>query len=143
MKDYLAIWAKELLQRESMELSAPVRVIGERKERLGPGLFEVARVQLMVHPAPSFAVEDVVAEKGELERLHIPWPDTPIFGLLDVLLLTEPTPLYRVRVVLEKVWYHETDSNQSAFHHAGRDAGQKILDRILVHRIHGSDYQVT
>ena len=76
-------------------------------------------MQLTVHPASVFEVEDAVAEKKELERLRIGWPDAAIFRLLDVLMVAESGPLYKVRVVLEKAWYHHVDSSVSAFRQAG------------------------
>ena len=47
-----------------------------------------------------------------------------------MLMFTEFGPLYKVCVVLEKVWYHEVDSSRQAFRHAGRAAGRKIIEAI-------------
>jgi hypothetical protein len=83
-----------------------------------------------VQPSESFEVIDRVAESSELEKLGVEWPDCAIFGLLDVLMFTELGPLYKVCVVLEKVWYHDVDSTFQAFRHAGRAAGRKIVEGI-------------
>jgi hypothetical protein len=88
-------------------------------------------------------VEDTVAEKPELERLGTGWPDAVIFGLPDVLMRSEPGPLYTVRIVLEQVWYHEVDSSEVACRHAGRDAGRKIIEGIEDQRYRGAGYEMT
>jgi hypothetical protein len=129
MKDYLNLWAEGLPKQNSRILSVPITVLGERNRHLGPKS-EFARVQLTVHPSPAFEVIDHVAEKSELENLGIEWPDSVVFGLLDVLMFIEFAPLYKVRVVLEKAWYHEVDSSSRAFRYAGRAAGRKIVEAI-------------
>ncbi len=129
MKDYLALWAEGVPNRNSRILTARITVLGERKKALGPKS-EFARVQLTVHPADTFEVSDNVAERCELDKLGVGWPDSVIFGLLDVLMRAEPGPLSKVRVILEEAWYHDVDSSENAFRHAGRDAGQKIIKGI-------------
>ena len=129
MKDYLSLWSGGLPNQQSRLLSAPITVLGERIKQLG-ARGEFARVQLTVHPSESFEVIDRVAERSELEKLGLEWPDCAIFGLLDVLMFSELGPLYKVRVVLEKVWYHDVDSTYQAFRHAGRAAGRKIVKSI-------------
>jgi hypothetical protein len=129
VKNYLALWGEELPERDSIRLRKPVTVVGEREEHVGP-LSEFAKIQLTVHAASGFEVEDIVTESEALGRLGVGWPDPVIFGLLDVLMLAEPGPLYKVRVVLEQVWYHVVDSSQSAFRHAGQGAGRKIIAEI-------------
>jgi len=129
MKDYLSLWAEGLPNQQSRRFAAPITVIGERIKQLGARC-EFAKVELTVHPSESFEVIDRVAERSELEKLGVEWPDCAIFGLLDVLMVTELGPLYKVCVVLEKVWYHEVDSTYQAFRHAGSAAGQKIVESI-------------
>jgi hypothetical protein len=128
-KDYLRNWGEELPKQPSRLLSAPITVIGERIKPLGPKS-EFAKVKLTVRPSDSFEVVDHVAEKNELEKLGVGWPDSTIFGLLDVLMFTESGPLYKVSIVLEEVWYHEVDSSWSAFRQAGRAAGRRIVEAI-------------
>ena len=142
MKNYLSLWGGKIPERDSIRLPTPVRVIGEREKHFGPKS-EFARVQLTVHPASGFEVDDSVEERSELERLGVGWPDATIFGLLDVLMLAESGPLYKVRVVLEKVWYHEIDSSQVAFRHAGRDAGRKIIEEIELRNRADPGYEMT
>jgi translation elongation factor EF-G len=129
MKDYLRLWAEGLPNQPSRLVSAPITVIGERIKALGPKA-EFAKVQLTVRPSESFEVIDRVPEKTELEKLGVGWPDSSIFGLLDVLMFTKSGPLYKICVVLEGAWYHEVDSSRSAFRHAGRAAGRQIVEAI-------------
>jgi hypothetical protein len=88
---------------------------------------------LTAYPAQAFEVEDKIAEKADLERLNVGWPDCVIFGLLDELMLAEPAPLYKIRVVLEEVWCDEAGSSRQAFRQAGRDAGRRILEALTRH----------
>ena len=129
MKDYLRLWAEGWPRQESLLLESPVSVIGVRQRSFFPRA-EFAKIQLTVRPAQSLEVVDDVVEKSDLEKLGVGWPDCVIFGLLDVFMLAEPRPLYKVRVVLEAVWYHDVDSTWQAFRHAGRDAGRQVLEII-------------
>jgi translation elongation factor EF-G len=129
MKDYLSLWAEGLPNQQSRRLAAPITVLGEWIKQLG-ARGEFAKVELTVHPSESFEVIDRVAERSELEKLGVEWPDCAILGLLDVLMVTKSGPLYKVCVVLEKVWYHEVDSTYQAFRQAGRAAGRKIVESI-------------
>ena len=131
MKDYLAIWAEGLQRRTSSSLKTTVSVTGERSKHLGPRC-EFAKIQLSVSPAASFEVEDMIPDGEELRRLG--YLDWAVFGLLDVLMLGGPYPLYKLRVLLEKAEYHPIDSSPIAFLHAGRDAGRKILQSIKLDR---------
>jgi hypothetical protein len=127
MKNYLALWDEGLPDRNSRVLGTPITVVGEH---IHGAKSEFAKVQLTVSPAKSFDVEDCVAEKTALEKLSVGWPDPFIFGLLDVLVNAEAQPLTDIRVTLERVWYHDTDSTREAFLKAGRDAGRKIIAAV-------------
>lgn len=129
MKDFLRLWGEGLPNQPSRLLSASITVVGERMKPFGPKS-EFARVKLTVQPSDSFEVIDRVAERNELEKLGVGWPDSAIFGMLDVLMFTKSGPLYKICVVLEEVWYHEVDSSWWAFRHAGRAAGRRIVDAI-------------
>jgi translation elongation factor EF-G len=129
VKNYLDLWDEAWRKQESLALPTAVSVIGEREKHFG-SKSEFARIRLTAYPAEAFEVEDRVTKKDDLEKLNVGWPDCAIFGLLDELMLSEPAPLYKVRVVLEEAWYHEAGSSRSAFRQAGRDAGRKIMEAI-------------
>jgi hypothetical protein len=139
LKDYLKLWGSGLPERKSIILATPITVLGVRNRQLGPR-GEFAKVQMTLNPAPSLEVIDHVAERTELERLGVGWPDAVVFGLLDVLMLAEPGPLHKVSVVLELVWYHDVDSSLIAFRHAGRDAGRKVLEDLVQGHLWSFEY---
>lgn len=127
MKDYLAHWNEGSPEENSKTLPTPITVIGER---IHAGKSEFAKIELTVLPAPTFDVVDLVPEKEDLESLGVEWPDPVILGLLDVLMNAAQGPFRNIRVILERVWYHEVDSSKSAFRKAGQDAGYKIIEAI-------------
>jgi hypothetical protein len=127
MKDYMTLWTEGLPKRSSLTLKAAINVTGERDKHLGPRC-EFAKVKLSIQPASTFEVVDSMPEDQELRKLG--YPDWAIFGLLDVLMFADPSPLHKIRVVLEKAEYHRVDSSPIAFLHAGRDAGRKIIESL-------------
>jgi hypothetical protein len=56
--------------------------------------------------------------------------DWVVFGLLDVLMLSESAPLKNIRIILEKTEIDAVNSSCMAFRHAGRDAGRKLLQIV-------------
>ena len=125
MTDYLASWDSS--DKNSRNLPNPITVVGEHVDARKR---EFAKIELTVRPAEAFDVVDSVPDKADLEKLDVGWPDPVIFGLLDILMNAKQGPVRNVRVVLERVWYHEVDSSRSAFRSAGRDAGRKIIEAI-------------
>jgi hypothetical protein len=77
MKNYLALSGEGLPDRNSRVLGTPITVVGEHIQGTKS---EFAKVQVTVHPAKSFDVEDCVAEKIALEGLTVQWPDPFIFA---------------------------------------------------------------
>ena len=125
MKDYLTLWGGEQPNSDSRILQTPITVIGEC---FSASRSEFAKAELTAYPADNFDVVDSTSERSELEGLAIDWPDPLIFGLLDVLMRAEPSPLKNIRIVLQCVWYHDIDSTRNAFRMAGRDAGRRIIE---------------
>jgi translation elongation factor EF-G len=130
LNEYLTLWANELLQRRSSKLNSTISVTGERDQSASPK-WDFAKIKLRVEPSTEFEVvnnvsRDVnnVATSEELQ-LFLNWA---IFGMLDVLLVANASPLRDVRIVLMEAEVHRVDSSQMAFRMAGRDAGRKILD---------------
>ena len=129
MKGYLDSWVAGLLRRESAHITERVTVVGKREKHLGPRS-EFARITVSVDPAEDFDVIDNVPSRKELEALGVGWPESAIFGLLDVLMFAELRPLYKLRVTLSDAAYHHIDSSENAFREAGRDAGRKIVEAV-------------
>ena len=85
---------------------------------------------MTLDPADRFEVVDRVPCGSEIDALGVGWPQTVVYGLLDVLMTMESHPLYNVRVTLTDAAYHHTDSTEIALREAGRDAGRKIIEQI-------------
>jgi hypothetical protein len=127
MKDYLKLWPEELLKLGSLTLKSRITATGERNQHLGPR-WEFAKVQVSVEPAAKFEVFDnAVADEEARQKGYLDWT---VFGLLDVLMVTESAPLRNVHIILDKVEHHAVDSTLMAFRHAGRDAGRKIMESV-------------
>jgi len=68
MRDYLKIWAEELLKRKPIRLKSRILVTGERNQHLGPR-FEYAKIQISVEPSATFEVVDKIPANEELQKL--------------------------------------------------------------------------
>jgi hypothetical protein len=127
MKDYLTLWNQELLKLKSFTMKSKLTVTGERNQHLGPR-WDFAKVRISVEPASQFEVIDAAVQDEEAQKAR--YVDWTIFGLLDVLLVTESAPLKNVRVTIENIESHPINSSQIAFRLAGRDAGRKVLESL-------------
>src|SRR5579871_1072885 len=125
--NYFDVWISDLRQRKSVHLICPIAVEGHREKHLGPRS-EFARVVLTASPAEELEVFDNVPCRNELKTLGIAWPQSVIFGVLDVLMFAEFGALHKIRITLDDAAYHEVDSSESAFREAGRDAGRRIIE---------------
>jgi hypothetical protein len=123
-KSYLELWFEVLLKKQSSPLTSGVSVTGERDKHLGPS-FQFARVKVSVEPSKRLEVVDLVPKNEELRGLG--YPDWVIFGLLDVLILSDDFPIDKARIILTEADYSAIESSPMAFREAGRDSGRKIL----------------
>ncbi len=55
---------------------------------------------MTIRPSSALEVIDTVAESVELEKLGVGWPDSTIFGLLDVLVCSMPKDMRSERISL-------------------------------------------
>jgi hypothetical protein len=126
MKNYIELWASNLLGRKSFQLQGTFAVVGERKAHMGARC-EIAAIRATIRPAESFQVYvDEVSNRGEIEAKG--YLDAAVFGILDVLLVGANYPLTEVAIVFHAFDVHPVESSVSAFRQAGRDAGRKILE---------------
>jgi hypothetical protein len=126
-KSYLELWFETLLKRPSPPLTFVVTVAGECDKHLGP-TWQFARIKVSIEPATRFEVVDLVPNNEELRRSG--YPDWAIFGLLDVLVLSDSFPIDKVRIVLAEADYSAVESSPMAFREAGRESGRKILEGL-------------
>ena len=129
MNDFLKQWLNGLPNRQSWTLTRSVSVTGHREKHWRDSS-EFASVSLTIDPADHFEVVDRVPSCTEIEALGVGWPQTVVFGLLDVLMTMESHPLYNVRVTLNDAAYHQTDSTEIALREAGKDAGRNFVERL-------------
>lgn len=127
--NYLDLWITNLLERKSVRLAREVSVAGHREKHLGPRS-EFAKVAMKIEPAEAFEVIDNVPYRKDLEGLGVAWPQSAVFGLLDVVMFAEFGPLYKIRVTLNDAAYHEVASSERAFREAGRDAGRNLVELV-------------
>ncbi len=130
--NYVAKWYDGILNRSSLSLPQSVRVEGVRQQHLGPRL-EYAKVEVLVEPAVSFEVRfasDVL--QIDANRIFL---EAAVFGLLDILLVSEAYPLRNVSVTVTRCDVDPVDSSEMAFRHAGRDAGRKVISALSARRV--------
>jgi hypothetical protein len=126
MKDYTKLWFDRLLRRNTIPIASPLTITGERNKHLGP-MFQFASVNLTIESSQDFEVVDNVSANDELRRLG--YPEMVIFGLLDILMVSDFF-VGNVRIVLNEIRYDEIDSSPMALREAGRDAGRKIVESL-------------
>jgi len=126
--NYLEKWAENLSTVRSQPLRRTVRVEGIHKAHLGPRM-EFARVEFEAEPADRFiAVVRVPGIEADVEKQRfIEWA---IFGLLDVVMLAEPSPLKNMRITVLGLDVDPVDSSMMAFRLAGREAGRRLLEDL-------------
>jgi hypothetical protein len=122
--NYLEEWAVSIIRRPSAKLKATVEIDGLRNAHLGPR-WEYAKVRMRIEPSDGFDVRfDIPRNPGTEQATYL---DAAIMGLLDVVLVSESSPLTDIRVTVISIEEHEIDSSPRAFRMAGRDAGQSLL----------------
>jgi len=124
---YITKWCDEIQSRTSMTVSSSIAVTGVRDAHLGPRL-EYAKIEVLAEPATTLEVAfapDV--EQSDTDRMFL---DAAVFGVLDILLVSELYPLRNVAITLTRVEYDPISSSPMAFRQAGRDAGRKIMGAL-------------
>ena len=134
MRDYIGLWTENVVgRRPPLTVASPIEVTGERNRRLGP-LWECAKVTIYVEPSDHFEVVDLVESTNRAREAG--FPDSFIFGLLDILVMMEHGPLINIRVTLRTAEYDPINSTWNAYWQAGRDAGKKLAETVSPSRRH-------
>ena len=90
-------WHDNILSRSSLSLQSSVRVKGLRDEHLGP-MLEYAAIEVLAEPSASFDVQfGTDIEQSEDKRLFL---EAAVYGLLDILLVSEPYPIRNVCITV-------------------------------------------
>lgn len=127
--NYLEKWASEVIKRPPLEIKKEIIVEGIQKKHLGPRL-EYAIIELKVEPSNCFEVEFSENLKT-LDNNTKEFIEEAIYGILDVVLVAKSFPIKNIKINFLSVDIHPVDSNKMAFRNAGRDAGQKIIEKIF------------
>lgn len=121
-------WTQDVLTRRSRPLPRSVQVEGVRKAHLGP-MLQVASVRFVAEPAERFSVVvEVPGVEGHADR--VAFIEAAVFGLLDIVLLSEPQPMREMRLRLVAAEFDPVNASVMAFRLAGRDAGQHLVEAL-------------
>jgi len=125
--NYITKWYDDLMQRSSLNLPREIRVEGLPKQHVGPRL-EFAKIEILAEPSASFDVRFASGlDQNDITRMFL---DAAVLGLLDIFLISEAQPLRNVRITVTRCEVDPIDSSEMAFRHAGRDAGEKIINAL-------------
>jgi Elongation factor G, domain IV len=124
--DYLDFWYKQVLERPSAVLQAPIVVEGLRDAHMA-ARWDYARVVFKIEPAQHFTFEIGCKNGVSFESVQ-GFLTAALIGLLDTILVADLTPYRNIRVTLMELQAHEINSNQLAFYRAGRIAGKRFLE---------------
>lgn len=90
---------------------------------------DYARVQFLLEPAEDldvvFQVASIEASREQQELM-----ESAVYGFLDVVMMAEPHPVKKMRIVVIGADVDPVSSNIAAFRLAGRDAANKLLEEI-------------
>jgi len=133
MKDYIELWKQNVTTRPAQTVKSGIEITGERDKHMG-AQHEYAKVKIYVEPSDHFEVVDLVESTSKAREEG--YPDSFLFGLLDMMMTMEHGPLIRVRVTLKTAEYDPINSSSKSYWGAGRDAGRKLAETVSRSRRH-------
>lgn len=125
--DYVQQWVTDLTSH------APYNPLADEREGWGeidkhpsPRTMR-GRVRIAIAPSPELEIVDrLAAEKSTLLK-DMECFDQVVFGVLDVMMTTLPTPVRTFRLTILDADYDEINSSPMAFRLAAREAAKSIL----------------
>ena len=106
MNDFIKLWLDGLSKRGSCLIDERLTVSGRFEAYLVHAIQRV-EIELVVEPAPQFEVVEAAPQTEDLRRNgYLEWA---IFGILDVLMLGELEPVYKLRIILRNADYDPID----------------------------------
>ena len=130
--DYLKMWIDNLMLKESISIDRNIQVDGIRNKHLGPRI-EYAKVKYEIGPSDQFSVDFSKLKTNlstDLNGEQVEMLNFSIFGLLDILMINNTTPIKKINIIFLEADFDIINSNRMAFRNAGRDAGEKIIKII-------------
>jgi translation elongation factor EF-G len=128
--DYLTAWAQNVIKRRSIVLQKAIEVEGTCDAHLGPR-WEFAKIKVKAEPSDGFIVHFDINTSKQEKLNGEGYLQAAVFGLCDVLLVSNQAPLKDICITFLDAEEHEVDSSQNAFRMAGRNAGRKIMEMML------------
>jgi Elongation factor G, domain IV len=119
-------WFEDLMQRKGRKWKGIIRVQGEGK-RYGPTTW-FAKVILEFSPSNEFEVGNLLEPGLAKIAYNEEWYDFIIYGVLDILLVSQLEPIKDLKLTICQIEYNETESNSMAFRLAARNAALKALE---------------
>jgi hypothetical protein len=127
MDKYIESWLSELANRPQRTISESFAVTGTINRHTGPKIDNMS-VRVNFAPADDFTVVNKVPMTEELIDLR--FPEMVVFGILDLMMTAEWTPVVKIKITLEAADYHPIDCSPWGFLEAGRDAARKAIQVI-------------
>ncbi len=106
-----------------------VEIVGEHNKHLGP-TWAFAEVTIRVEQSANFELVDLVDEQNSSRQCG--YPENFVSGFLDALgAISDPSEL-AIRLILSSVKHDPIKSSPLAFFEAGRDAGRKLAELLIL-----------
>jgi len=128
--DYLNSWAQNVIKRKSIPLQKVIEAEGLRDTHLGPR-WEFAKIKIQAEPSDNFVVHFNINDSKREKLDREGYLQAAIFGICDVLLVSNQAPLRDICITFLDAEEHEVDSSPNAFRMAGRDAARKLMEKAL------------
>lgn len=128
--DFIEKWYKDLTTRTSgIQIRKDIEAWGEHCHK-APAI-RYAKVKIRLSPSETLQVVDELDEDKSETLRHNSWFEQIVFGVLDVMMTSLPTPHRYFKLTILDVDIDEIASVPIAFRLAARDAAQKILRKQL------------
>lgn len=125
--DLIEEWIGSLLARKCRPLEYDIAVEGRVRRHVGPTML-IAAVGVVFRRSEKFRVENELVLNLESESEA--FLRAAIFGMLDVLMVSDLVSIDTLEIVLKTVELDPIESSQWAFREAGRDAGRKMIKKL-------------
>ena len=128
---YVEGWKDSILNTHHLSIASEVSTTGEINQPLG-GRWRVAKIEVLVEPAPSFCVSCEMEEPLTRQMEREGFLEHAVYGMIDILATAQLSPVLRLRIRFVGAAIHPVESTPVAFRLAGRDAARRILDQAKI-----------
>lgn len=117
-------WLERKLRAPQRRLREPAQVTEEFRRHTGPRIL-FGQLTLSAMPAAEFSYTSRISWPAP-EQAQI-FEDCVLEGILDVLVIDQPNPVFGVAITLERIAWHEVDSCALAYRMAAQQAMRRII----------------